>query len=320
MNRRHFLFGCAACAVPKIAWAQDEPVTIGGRTFSSSADFIRQGRRCGTPEPSVLIRGQTSRAFSAFRTLNIDLESKIVVPVHVHVIHKGDEGKVSESSIDSQIEVLDNAYKKTNVGFTRASLEYVDKEDWYEIGPPPANPFADNKEAEMKRSLGKNQTSALNCYILKCSASLLGWATFPWEISIDLARDGVVILNESLPSGAAAPFNEGDTATHEIGHWLGLFHTFQGACDEPGDAVSDTPFQSSPTDGCPTGRDTCPALPGLDPITNFMDYSADACMLEFSSEQIARMRAFIALFRPGLLPATTVQSLNLRERLQGVLE
>jgi len=317
MHRREFLIGCGtACVFSKSSMAQS--VTIAGRTFSSPTNFIEQGLRCGTPEPAAVTRTQSTRAFRAFRNLQVPFSEIITIPVHFHVIHSGDDGKVSESMITAQIDVLNSAYQSANLQFRKASTEYVDNSEWYEIGPPPVNPFATNKEADMKRALGKEQTSALNCYILKCQNSLLGWATFPWELSIDLARDGVVILNDSLPGGGASPFNLGHTATHEIGHWLSMFHTFQGGCDEPGDAVGDTPFEDSPANGCPPQRDSCVSA-GSDPINNYMDYSDDSCMNQFTTEQISRMRAFIALFRQGLVPPPTVGRLNLRTRLRTIL-
>lgn len=131
-------------------------------------------------------------------------------------------------------------------------------------------------EMTMKKALRKGTYRTLNIYFLKDMGSNLGYCYFPTTASAGSTayiQDGCTVLYSTTPGGSLANYNLGGTVTHEVGHWFGLYHTFQGGCTGSGDSVADTPAQSSPSSGCPVGRDSCPSAAGVDPIHNFMDYS-----------------------------------------------
>jgi hypothetical protein len=221
-----------------------------------------------------------------------------VIPLYWHVINNGSglsQGNIPDSQITAQVNVLNAAFAGTGWSFNLVSTDRTTNASWYTC-------TGGSCETQMKNALRQGSADDLNVYSNNMGGGLLGWATFPSSYAGNPKNDGVVILFSSVPGGTAAPYNLGDTATHEIGHWMGLYHTFQGGCARKanqGDGVGDTPAEKSPAYGCPVGRNSCPQIAGLDPIENFMDYTDDACMDEFTAGQDARMDAQFTAYRFG---------------------
>lgn len=264
------------------------------------ADAQKITTRCATP---TLSSQESALVEKDFQRLKQTRDSymyegfQAVVPVAWHVITGlAGKGDLTDAQIQGQIDVLNAAYANAGVTFTLASVDRTSNPMWFH--------FADKTfvAKQMKTSLVVDPTKYLNLYSTDLTSSgLLGYATFPWSLETNPDMDGVVFAFDSIPNGTVPNYDEGDTLTHEVGHWVGLYHTFQGGCSSTGDSVADTPSEESYASGCPTGRDTCVDLPGEDPIHNFMDYTYDSCMYEFSLGQATRFQEMFATYRPDFI-------------------
>ncbi|MGY1696665.1 zinc metalloprotease [Geodermatophilus sp. SYSU D00814] len=222
----------------------------------------------------------------------------VTVPTVFHVISAEpvDEARF-DALIAAQVDVLNDAYAGEGAAAGSPATPFVftydPEQTTYTVDAAWASLVPGSKEERAAKSaLRVGGPETLNVYVASIGGGLLGYATFPQKAKGgQLWADGVVILDESMPGGTAELYDQGDTLTHEVGHWLGLFHTFQGGCSGPGDYVPDTPAEALPAFECEAdaGRDSCPRDPGTDPITNFMDYTEDFCMNTFSAGQVARM-------------------------------
>lgn len=176
------------------------------------------------------------------------------------------------------MDVLNTAYRSSNIQFTLAGADTITYDPWFN------GLTSGSQEAyQMKSYLRIGGSNALNVFLLQPGSSLLGWATFPTSYVFFPENDGVVVHFGSLPGGSAAPYNLGDTLVHEAGHWLGLYHTFQpnssnNSCKGKNDYVSDTAAHK--VNYACRSTDSCKALTGKDPIRNFMNYTPDSCMHE----------------------------------------
>jgi len=264
--------------------------------------FLRDGQlvrgvRCATPNPGRAEVDAVERMLADARLMSdaAAARANVVVPVRWHVVRSGtatSQGNIPDTWITNQIQVLNNAYSGTGFSFQLVSIDRTTNSQWY-------TGCYGGGERKMKKALAIDPANNLNIYSCRPSQGILGYAYLPNSFNEADFRHGVVLLDQSLPGGNASPYNLGDTATHEVGHYLGLYHTFQGGCQNPGDSVADTPAEASAAYGCPTGRDTCSSA-GLDPITNFMDYTDDACMNTFSTGQSDRMHSMTSTYKPSL--------------------
>jgi hypothetical protein len=257
----------------------------------TKASLHISGRGSMRREPNL---GQVATDLPALAKGKAGRNFKVTIPVYFHVVTDGSIGNLTAKQISDQIAVLNTTFAggeggaNTGFSFRLAGVTHTDNADWFYAEP------GGTDEHSMKAALHQGGTDALNFYSTTAGPGLLGYAYLPDIVTKpgQAYLDGIVINWESIPGTSTAyagRYDQGETATHETGHWLDLEHTFYGGCNAKGDFVADTPPEKTPTSGCPAGKDTC-SQPGLDPIHNYMDYSYDSCYTEFTQGQTRRMR------------------------------
>jgi hypothetical protein len=275
-------------------------LALGASTAMAQADLSPEFEGAAAPgRCATLVPTDAQIEMDNLRVESVTAGGRLVtggtINVYVHVINNGpsvSEGNIPDQWITDQIAVLNGAFNSWGWTFVLAGTDRTTNSSWYTC-------TGGTCESQMKSALRQGTADDLNLYTNNMGGGLLGWATFPWQYAGNPTNDGVVVLYGTLPGGPVVPYNLGDTATHEVGHWMGLYHTFQGGCNGSGDQVSDTPPEKSPAYGCPIGRDSCRNKAGLDPIENFMDYTDDSCMFQFTTGQDTRMDSQFTTYRFG---------------------
>ena len=277
--------------------------------------------RCGTPPPPA--GGGLERVAGDCGPLSTTIQPEYVpangvqyqIPVVVHVIEDSlGNGALSDAQVESQIDVMNEdflALAGTNgAGGTNVRIQFYLATQDPGGGPTSGitrttNSTWFNDAGTYWDTLAWDPDQYLNIYT-NTASGFLGYASHvPQYGGAGTTPDRVVIRWEAFGRNASigAPYHLGRTATHEVGHYLGLLHTFADGCAsaslcyENGDLICDTNPQSLPTAGCPAGPTSCGSA---DPFDNYMDYTNDACMVEFTPEQANRMRCTLENWRPDL--------------------
>jgi Pregnancy-associated plasma protein-A len=286
--------------------------SVNGVSFANQAAFLASGNRCGArhvTEEEKADHEAGHKKWAAARLAQGELVGNrpigsVTVPVWVHVINRGAgiaNGDVPQSQVTAQIQILNDAWANSAFRFQLAGTTRTTNAAWYDLSGEAA-------ELAAKTALKRGGPETLNIYVAGLSGGLLGYAYLASDAAGVGVLDGVVVLNTTLPGGTGVPYNEGDTGTHEVGHWFGMYHTFDGACTRTGDLVPDTEPEASPAFGCPIGRNSCQVTRTGDPIRNFMDYTDDSCMNMFTRGQFVRMDAEHLQFRTTAVPSVVARA------------
>lgn len=235
-------------------------------------------------------------------------DAATAVDVYFHVTStEANKDRITDDIVDAQFDVLRSTFLEYGFNLTLVNVSRIVDEvagkGFYEddgIGIVDFDAYL-----AFRTQTRRGGYDALNVYFFSdLNDGIGGYCNTPTVVDEGTQyfyQDGCWVNGDSMPGlsrNETTPPNKGHAAIHEVGHWFGLLHTFQGRlCETINDQVADTPAQSGSSSGCPVGRDSCPDLPGLDPIHNFMDYSDDTCTTEFTPGQMERMHQQFDIYR-----------------------
>ena len=291
--------------------------------YTQSALFRSAGLRCKTPpldESRSVAKAASDCAYNSTNPTSEYVPTYLYdIPVVVHVLERTTgTGHLTEAKIESQIDVLNEDFRALSGslgqnGFDGMIRFHLATED------PAGNPtngitYSVNNNwysdtGSYWTSLAWDTNRYLNIYTNNASGYLGYVPDLPQGGIVGSSSDRVVILYSSFGRNGSIgpPYNKGRTTTHEVGHYLGLWHTFDTGCGTlancygTGDRICDTAREANPVFGCPGSSSSCSSP---DPYHNYMDYSDDTCMWEFTPEQVNRMRCTLQHWRSNLAQST----------------
>jgi len=208
-------------------------------------------------------------------------------------------GLVSTEDIEAQTAVLNNVYNEFGYSFYINSIDSAVNAGWYyatDSHKYETDPWDnDDQFLAMTQAMTVDVLNSIN-YFWTGASMTAGLGVYPWSFPEDDPRHGIYCANYTIPGGSY-PYTEGYTGVHEVGHYFGLYHTFENGCSNPGDSVDDTPYQSYANTGCPSTPYSCGSN---DDVGNYMDYMDDVCMNHFTTGQQDRIQWALGTYRPTM--------------------
>jgi len=257
---------------------------------------MNQQRQCVIEEKSPVIVNKLRKVLENYEQKVCDsweYSSEIIVPIRfIHCTWQG-KGIIAENQRIAQVDYLNQYLNQHDIKITYdpKNVVYVNRYDLFNLD------YNGRNRVTLKNMCFK--AGFVNCYTANLAEDLLGWATWPEDYQIDKKLDGVVVHYQSMTGGTMDRYNLGGTLLHELGHWLGLLHTFQGGCDGINDGVKDTPAQRGPHFSI-MNKKWCTGRGMLTP-DNVMDYIPDKDMVEFTAGQAKKARVSVRKYRPEFI-------------------